>query len=800
MKLTLPWLKDHLETDAAVDVIADRLTSLGLEVEAITDPAAELQPFTVAFVREARPHPNADRLRVCTVETREGVVEVVCGAPNARSGMKAVFAPEGAVIPASGQVLKRATIRGVASSGMLCSARELRLGDEHDGIIELPETAETGMPASRALGLEGPVLEIKLTPDRADCFGIHGIARDLAAAGVGRLKEPDYSPVRPQGAPGPAIALDFSVGAENACPLFLGRIIRGVRNGPSPAWMQRRLKAIGLRPISALVDITNYVTFDLNRPLHVFDAAKLTGDLTIRLARPGEELIALDGRTYRLDETMTVIADATGPLSLGGIMGGEASGVGAATTEIVLEVALFDPARTAATGRKLGIESDARTRFERGLDPALALPGSELATRMILDLCGGEPGPPAIAGAIPPASAPVRLRQDRVRRLAGIEVDGREIERLLGALGFALLGETGEWMVRPPSWRTDITTEACLVEEVARLVGYDVIPAVSMARSTAVNAGVLTPAQRRNAAARRAVAAAGLVEAVTWSFVPPEEAALFGAAAPVRMRNPLNAELSAMRPSLLPGLLAAAARNLARKVEAAALFELGPRFAGALPGEQAVGLAGLRCGDIAPRQWSAPRRPVDALDAKADALAALAAAGLPSAQIQVREGGAPDWYHPGRSGRLMQGNLQLAAFGELHPEATRRYAIAAPVVAFEIDLDALPPPRQRPSRARTPLESLPFPPVDRDFAFLVDRAVPAAKLLDAVRLADRKLVRDVRLFDVYEGRGVPEGQRSLALAVRLQAADRTLTDAEIEGVAQKIVTAVSKATGAALRG
>ena len=799
MKLTLPWLKDHLETDAGLEQIADRLTSLGLEVEAITDPAAGLESFSVALVREAKPHPNADRLRVCEVETGSGTVEVVCGAPNARSGIKAIFAPEGSVIPANGQVLKRATIRGVASSGMLCSARELRLGDEHDGIIELPEAAEIGMPAARALGIEGPVLEIKLTPDRADCFGIHGIARDLAAAGLGRLKEPDVAPVHPAGAPGPAIALDFPAAAANACPLFLGRIIRGVRNGPSPAWMQRRLKAVGLRPISALVDITNYVTFDLNRPLHVFDAARLKGDLTVRLARAGEELAALDGRTYRLDETMTVIADAGGPLSLGGIMGGEASGVSDATTDIVLEVALFDPVRTAATGRKLGIESDARTRFERGLDPAQALPGAELATRMILDLCGGEAGASVIAGEVPPAPAAVRLRFERIRRLAGLEVPAPEVERLLGALGFAVIGQSGDWLVRPPSWRRDVTTEACLVEEVARLVGYDAIPAVSMTRSTAVNAGVLTQGQRRTAAVRRALAAAGLVEAVTWSFIPPEEAELFGAAAPIRMRNPLNADLSAMRPSLLPGLLTAAGRNLARKVGDGALFELGPRFKGALPGEQAVGLAAVRYGDALPRQWSAPSRAVDALDARADALTALDAAGLAPNQIQVREGATSDWYHPGRSGRLVQGQRQLATFGELHPEIARRYGIAAPIVAFELDLDALPEPRVRALKARPPLESLPFPPVDRDFAFLVERSVPAAKLLDAVRLADRQLVREVRLFDVYEGRGVPEGQRSLAVGVRLQTPDRTLTEAEIEAASQKIVAAVTRATGAALR-
>lgn len=798
MRFTLPWLKEHLETAAPLEAIADKLTMLGIEVEGVSDPGAELAAFSVGYVREARPHPNADRLSLCTVETKHGVFEVVCGAPNARTGMKAVFAPEGAVIPATGAVLKRATIRGVSSVGMLCSARELKIGEDHEGIIELPETAEVGEPAAKVLGLEGPVIEVKVTPDRGDCFGVNGIARDLAAAGLGRLRGRDFAPVPARGPAGPAIRLDFPPGEGRACPLFVGRVIRGVRNGPSPAWLQNRLKAIGLRPISALVDITNYVTFDLCRPLHVFDAGKLRGDLVLRFARAGEELHALDGRTYRLEDGMTVIADGTGPVSLGGIMGGESTAVSAETTDVLLEVALFDPLRTAATGRKLGIESDARTRFERGLDPLLVLPATELATRLILELCGGEPGEVVVAGSVPAPRAPLRLRRARVAQLAGIEPDAGEIERSLVALGFELEGGPDEWRVGVPSWRHDVSTEACLVEEVARLHGYDRIPPVPVTRATAVGQAVLTPEQRRRAAARRAVADLGYAEAVTWSFLPPEQARLFGAEEPVLKRNPLNAELSAMRPSLLPNLVAAAGRNLARKHETGALFELGPRFTGPLPGEQVWAVAGVRFGAAEPRHWAHKSRPVDAIDAKGDALATLAVLGIKPESVQtVAE--APRWYHPGRSGSLRQGRTVLATFGELHPRVLKALDVMAPVAAFELDLDAVPLPKARAARARPPLEPLPYPPVDRDFAFVVDAGVPAGALLDAVRAADRRLIREVRLFDVYAGPHLGEGKKSLAVAVRLQSPDRTLTEAEIEEVAGRIVASAAKATGASLR-
>jgi phenylalanyl-tRNA synthetase beta chain len=799
MKFTLPWLEEHLETEAPLEALAERLTMLGLEVEGISDPGADLDAFSVGYVREARQHPNADRLRLCTVETKHGTFEVVCGAPNARAGIKIVFAPEGSVIPVSGEVLKKAVIRGVPSVGMLCSARELKLGDDHSGIIELPETAEVGEPATRALGLEGPVIQVKLTPDRSDCFGVHGIARDLAAAGLGRLQARDFTPVPSKGPSGVRIGLDFPMGEEQACPLFVSRVIRGVRNGPSPAWLQNRLKAIGLRPISALVDITNYLTFDLCRPLHVFDAGKVRGDVTLRFARLGEELLALDGKTYRLDDGMTVIADDSGPISLGGIMGGESTSVDEDTTDVLLEVALFDPLRTAATGRRLGIESDARTRFERGLDPELVLPATEHATRLILELCGGEPGEVVVAGAVPGRPAPVRFRRSRLARLAGIDLEPAEIEHILTALGFGLEGGPAEWQATPPSWRHDVSTEACIVEELARLHGFEHIPPVPVTRSQAVSHGVLTADQRRRAAVRRAVAASGYAEAVTWSFVPPEQAALFGHARPILKRNPLNAELSAMRPSLLPNLVTAVARNLARKHEAGALFELGPRFTGAMPGEQAMALAGVRFGAAQPRHWAERGRPVDAIDAKGDALAALAVLGIKPESVQVTAD-APAWYHPGRSGCLRQGRVVLAAFGELHPRMLKAFDLeASPVVAFELDLDTLPRPKARATRAKPGLEPLPYPPVDRDFAFVVDEAVPAGKLLDAVRGVDRRLIRDVRLFDVYAGPNVGEGRKSLAIGVRLQANDRTLTEEEIEAVAGKIVVAAEKTTGASLR-
>jgi phenylalanyl-tRNA synthetase beta chain len=798
MKFTLPWLKEHLETEATADEIARTLTALGLEVEDVHDRTGELGAFSVAHVREAVPHPNADRLRLCTVETAVGVMQVVCGAPNARTGLYGIFAPTGSTIPASGMVLQASKIRGVESQGMLCSARELGIGEDHDGIIELDGAPAVGTPAAAVLGLEGPVIEVALTPDRADCFGIVGIARELAAAGLGRLRPRDFTPVPSRGR-GPAIRLDFPADRAAACPLFIGRLIRGVKNGPSPEWMQRRLKAIGLRPISALVDITNYVMFDLNRPLHVFDAAKLEGDVTVRFARPGETLLALDGKEYALDDGMTVIADAHRPHGLGGVMGGEESGVTPETTDVLLEVALFDPIRTALTGRKLDLVSDARTRFERGLDPAMAVPGMEHATRLILELCGGEAAEPVIAGAVPERPAPVIFPVKELARLGGIQLEQAAIERHLGDLGFELDGGPERYIVQPPSWRHDVTTSACIVEELCRLHGYDRIPPVPVTRTEAVSAGVLSPEQRRRSTLRRTVAALGYTEAVTWSFTGAEEAQAFADGAPaVRLKNPISSELSVMRPSLLPNLLVALARNQDRKRGDGALFELGARFTGGQPGEQVDALAGLRWGSTSGRHWVAERRDVDVFDVKADAMAVLAAAGVRMEALSVTAE-APAWFHPGRSGSLGLGPNRLAVFGELHPKVLERFDIDGRVVAFTLDLDRLPKIRTKPGRTRPPLESWPYPPVDRDFAFIVDDAVTAEQLVKAVRGAEKKLIREVELFDVYAGQGVEAGKRSLAIAVRLQSAERTLTEAEIEPVAKRIVAAVEKQVGGVLR-
>lgn len=799
MKFTLPWLKEHLATEAPVGEIVDRLTMLGLEVEAVTTRGADLSPFRVARVIEARRHPDAERLSVCRVDTGEHVVEVVCGAPNVHAGMKGIFAPVGATIPGSGQMLKRATIRGVESNGMLCSARELLLGEDHAGIIELAEDAPVGQPASEAVKIEGPVIDVAITPNRGDCFGVVGIARELAAAGLGDLKGRNVDPVPGTFESPLRINLDFPPGDESACPLFVGRVFRGLRNGPSPSWLQERLTAVGLRPISTLVDITNLVTMDLGRPLHVFDAAKLRGDLVLRFARPGEQLLALDGKTYELDPEITVIADASGAISLGGIMGGESTGCTAATTDVVLEIALFDPKRTALNGRRLGIESDARTRFERGLDPAMVLPGMEYATRLILELCGGEASAPIVAGKVLAAPEPFAFRIEQLKRLAGIALAPEVVMSHLRALGFRVVPADDQVLrVAPPTWRHDVTMEADVVEELVRLHGYDRVPPMPVRRTEAIGHPTLTPEQRVRAAARRNLANRGLAEAVTWSFAELALAERCGAAAPP-LRNPINAELSVLRPSLLPNLLSAATRNQSRNLPDVALFELGPRFWGAQPGEQEVAAGGIRVGHNHERHWAEPPRAVDVFDARADALAALAAGRIKADAVRVVADGAAH-YHPGRRGRLMLGpQTVLAEFGEVHPAIVRELEIDGPVVGFEVFFDRVPKPKARAPRARPPLKASPFPPVDRDFAFVVADEVPAETLLAAVRAADKALIREVQLFDVYRGAGLAEGEKSLAVAVRLQAPDHTLSDAEIDGVGKKIVAAVAKATGAVLR-
>lgn len=798
MKFTLSWLKEHLDTTASLAEIRDALTMLGLEVEGITNPAESLKGFVVGYVVEAIQHPNADRLRVCKVDTGSGTVQVVCGAPNARTGMKGIFAPTGSYIPGTDMTLKASKIRGEESNGMLCSSRELQLGDDHSGIIDLPADARTGMPAAEALGLDDAVIEIKVTPNRGDCLGVHGIARDLAAAGVGTLKPVKADKVQGNYPSPIKWTHAYEPRPDSPCPIVVGRHFRGIRNGPSPDWLQRRLKAIGLRPISTLVDITNLVTFDLNRPLHVFDAKKLAGDLMMRQATDGEQILALDGKTYTLDPSVSVIADSKGVHGIGGIMGGEDTGVRDDTAEVFLEAAYFQPIGIAATGRKLGILSDARYRNERGIDPESCVWGAEVATRLILELCGGECSEIVSSGVMPAWKRSYDLRTDRVKGLTGIDVPAAETAGILKKLGFEVMGN-GPWTAAVPSWRPDIIGEADLVEEVARVHGFDNIPTTSLPRLSATSRPARSPMQRRVPQARRALAARGMNEAVTWSFLPRAKAERFGGGqADLQLLNSIDATLDTMRPSILPNLIDAAQRNEARGLSDPALFEVGPQYKDATPAGQRTVAAGLRHNMAVPRNWAGPARTVDAFDAKADAMAVLSGIGAP-VENMFAQAGAPDWYHPGRSGAIKLGDRVMAHFGELHPEIAAAADLKA-VAVFEVFLDAPPPPKAKATKARAKLVLSPFQPVERDFAFLVDTAIEAEKVVRAARNADKTLVSGGRVFDLYAGKGVPEGKKSVAIAVTLQPVERTLIDAEIEAVCDKIVAAVVKATGAVLRG
>jgi len=799
MKFTFNWLKDHLDTDAPLDAIVGKLSMIGLEVEGVEDRGRELAPFVIAHVTGAKQHPDADRLRVCTVDTGSATYEVVCGAPNARAGMKGVFAPEGTFIPGSGIVLKRAKIRGVESSGMLCSEREMGLSDEHEGIIELPGDAPVGAGWAAWAGLDDAVIDVALTPNRGDCAGVRGIARDLAAAGLGTLKPLDTSPVAGTFESPVKWRRDFAAGTGDACPMVVGRYFRNVRNGPSPQWLQDRLRAIGLRPISALVDITNWATFDLGRPLHVFDAGTLAGDLTMRLAKPGETIGALDGRDYTLDGQTVVIADEDGVEAIGGIMGGAGSGCGEDTTEVFLEVALFDPARIAASGRALGILSDARYRFERGVDPTSAVWGAEIASRMILDICGGEASELTVAGEMPGWRRDCSLRLSRLLGLGGLAVPKDEAARILDALGFETRTDGDVLRCAVPPWRPDIEGEADLVEEVLRIHGYEHIPPVRLERESAIPKPVRDAAQNRGERARRTLAARGMMEAVTYSFMDSRQAALFGGVPEsLRVDNPISAELDAMRPSILPNLIDAARRNMARGFGDAALFELGPQYADDRPEGQALVAAGLRFGNAVPRHWAVRARGVDAFDAKADALAALTAAGAPVDNLQVTRD-APGWYHPGRSGAFRLGPNVLAHFGEVHPATLRGMDADALMAAFEVYLDNVPLPKAKAGPARRLLALSAFQPVRRDFAFVVDAGVEAGAVMRAARGAEKSLIADVVLFDVFEGESLGAGKKSLAITVTLQPVEATMTDEQIEAIAAKIVAAVGKATGGALR-
>ena len=804
MKFTLGWLKEHLDTDAPLAAIIDKLTMIGLEVECVADRGKALAPFSIARVISAEQHPNADRLRVCMVDTGAGEpVQVVCGAPNARSGMKGVFVPPGAFIPGKNMTLGVGKIRGVESRGMLVSEFELKISDNHEGIIELPGDAPVGASYAQWAGLDDPVIEINLTPNRADCAGVNGIARDLAAAGMGRYDDRPVTPVR-GGFPCPTnVTLDFGA-TPSLCPAFGLRLVRGVRNAPSPQWLARRLTAIGLRPINTLVDITNFITYDRGRPLHVFDAAKVKGNLTVRRAHAGEKLTALDGKCYELDETMCVIADEQGVVSLAGIMGGAATRCSYETTDVLIESALWDAPNVAHTGRKLGINSDARYRFERGVDPAFMLPGLDLAGAMVLDLCGGEPSEVTVAGKVECPERSIDFPFGEVARLSGLDLDVAEVTHVLGRLGFGVAGQGTLLKIRVPSWRADVHGKADIVEEIIRIVGVDRLPATPFDRGDTPRQPVLTPFQVRRRKAARALATRGMVESVTWSFIAKDRAEIFGGGAcDLSLHNPIASDLSDMRPSLIPGLVAAAQRNADRGFPDVALFEVGQIFTGDRPEDQLTAASGVRTrlarGGGGGRHWSAPTVEVDAFDAKTDALAVLAAAGAPSQAMQAVPGG-PAWLHPGRSGTIQIGPQNvLGHFGELHPRVLEALDARGPLVAFEVILERIPEPKAKASQAKPPLELSPFQPVERDFAFVVDRAVKAGDIGRAIQSAERKLISRVAVFDVYEGAGIEPGKKSIAVSVTLQPRERTMTDQEIEAIAARIVGEVGKRTGAVLR-
>ncbi len=801
MKFTLSWLKDHLDTSAPIEAITEALTDLGLEVEEVVNPAAKLAPFTLAKIVHAEKHPDADKLRVCRVLTDEGEKQIVCGAPNARAGITVVLCKPGDYVPGIDVTLGVGKIRGVESHGMMASERELELSDEHNGIIELP-SGEVGqrfvdwLAVNRPATVD-PMIHIKITPNRPDALGVRGVARDLAARGLGLLK-PMAAAVIKGGFPSPiGVAIDADLKAKG-CPHFAGRTIRGVSNGPSPDWLQQRLKAIGLRPISALVDITNYFTYGLNRPLHVFDAGKVTGTLRIHAAVGGEEFLALDGKTCTLRAGMMAISDAAGVESLAGIMGGEVSGCSDATTDVFLESAFWDPITIAATGRALKINSDARYRFERGVDPAFTLEGLDLATQMILDLCGGEASDVVQDGAPLDVNRAYKLDPARLISLVGMDIPEAVQRKTLEDLGFTLRGD----MATPPTWRPDVLGEADLVEEVARIASLTKLQGRPLPRvSTGVPRPILTPLQVKERQARRTIAALGYNECVTYSFIDAEAARLFGGGADaVRIENPISSEMTHMRPDLLPGLLRAAARNQARGFADMALFEVGPTFAGGEPGEQNLLACGLLIGAVAPRDPFGSRRAVDVFDAKADAEAVLAALGAP-ARVQITRKVA-DWWHPGRSGAIGLGPNVMATFGEVHPRVLQAMGVKGPAVAFSISVAAVPLPKAKtPTRAALTLSDLQA--VDRDFAFVVDTKVEALTAVNAALGADKSLIDSVKVFDQFTGEKAEAqmgvGKKSIAFTVRLQPREKTLTDAEIEAASAKIVEKVSKATGGTLR-
>ncbi len=810
MKFTLSWLKDHLETDASIEEISTTLSAIGLEVDGIENPGETLGAFTIAKIVSAEKHPDADRLQVCQVETAPGeaLLEIVCGAPNARPGLVTVFAPIGTYVPGLDVTLEKRKVRGVYSNGMLCSGAELELSEDSEGIMDLDAglAEQLGARYVDIAGLNDPVFDIGLTPNRPDCTGVRGIARDLAAAGLGKLKPaPTYDNVDGKTASPVSIALNFENNTADACPVFAGRYVKGVNNGASPDWLRNRLTAIGVKTINALVDVTNYISFDRGRPLHVYDADKLDGNIQARLGKDGESFVGLDDKKHDVTSDMCVIADDKNVLGFGGVLGGKDTGCTQDTKNVFIESAWFEPIRTAQTGRKTGIISDARYRFERGVDPASVMPGLDQATAMILELVGGTPSQAVVAGNEPKPDVNIAFDTALVEKLTGVSLPEKDIKTILKDLGFEISGKGKSLKVLVPSWRPDVHGPADLVEEVLRIAGLDKVPATPLPRATGVARPVLTPLQKRTRFARRTLAARGFVEAVTWSFITREEAALFGGGADaLTLANPISSELSDMRPSLLPGLIAAAKRNRNHGFNDAALFEIGNAYDGPSPKEQRTYAAGLRIGTAkllgAGRHWDGAAADVDLFDVKADAVATLEALGVNTSNLQVSRN-TPEWFHPGRSGTLQLGPKNiLASFGVLHPSVLKALDLSAPVVAFEIDLAAIPQQKKK-SRVRAALPATDLLPVRRDFAFVLDKDVAAGDVVRAAANVDKNLIIGLQVFDLFEGgKLTDDGKKSLGLEITLQPTKATMTDKEIDAIADRIIAAVNKKTGGEIRG
>lgn len=786
MRLSLTTLKKYLDTKASTEEIVEKLTMIGLEVEEVEDLAARLQGFIIGEIKSVEQHPNADRLHLLKVFDGKQDLQIVCGAPNVRVGLKSILALPGCLIPKFNEKLEVGKIRGIDSNGMLCAEDELLLGEDHTGIIELDTDLPAGTPAVEALNAD-VVLDLNVTPNRPDCLGVKGIARDLSAAGIGKFVDTPVPEIKDKFKSSINVKIE-----DDACPIYTGRYIRGVKNGESPEWMKKALVAAGLRPISALVDITNYLNIAECRPLHVFDADKVAGNITVRAAKEGEKMMALDDKEYTLSPEVCVIADDKAAQSIAGIMGGVDTAVSKDTVNVFLESAYFVPAKIAKAGGLTGALSDSRSRFERGVDPNSAIDDNARATQMILDLCGGEPSEIVVAGETPDCTRTIDFKYSEVKRLTGMEVSEEDQKRILTALGFGVKGSK----ISVPSWRLhDVSLPADLVEEVVRIYGLDNLPDAPV-RAETLPIGNLLPHQKREVAVRRALAERGLNQAITWSFMDSKLAKYFDSKG-VKLANPISSDLDELRPSLVPNLLSAVKRNQDTGVQDVQLFEVGPEFYSDKCGEQRLVACAVRAGSYLPKAWNENERAVDVFDAKQDAISALMAADAPENMVVYKN--APSWYHPGRSGSLQLGKNKLAVFGEIHPRILKVFDIKTPVVACEVYLDALPPVKQRENKMQKAFQKSQYQAVTRDFAFVVDKNVEAQKLLASIQNVDKNLIQSLSVFDVYEGEHLPEGKKQIAVQVVIQSMEKTLTDAEIEALSQQIINYAAKNTGAELR-